>query len=247
MPWKNAADAGVYLRRGQVSMLVAAPGFGKSVIANAFVVQSGALCLYCSMDTDAYTASIRLIASESGSTIEQAEALRASQPEEAAAVVSEIDSAYWAFPSSPDEREIGERLLAFREVEGSYPELLVLDNLSNISFDDEEFAGLRRVMRELQSVAMRTGTSILVLHHATGEYEDGGKPIPLSGINGKLSKYPSLILTGYGRGSFSVVKNRFGPADPSGMGVQFHLDVDLERMQVCDDAVKWRGARGPEQ
>lgn len=250
MPWTGAAAKNVFFRRGQLAMLVAAPGVGKSVLSTSYVVQSGAHGLYTSMDTDAYTTSIRLIAAATGCTLEQAEAARADGTAWAIDALGTIRSVHFAFPSSPDEREIAERLLAYREAEGEYPEILVLDNLSNIAFDDEEFSGLRRIMRELQSVASRTGTAILVLHHAVGEFEDGDKAIPLGGVSGKLSKFPALILTAFrqGRGEIavSVVKNRFGPADPSGHGVTFCLQADMERMQIRDNAhpTNWRIGNG---
>lgn len=249
MPWASAAAQGVYLRRGQLAMLVAAPGVGKSVLATSYVVQSGARTLYLSCDTDAYTTSIRLISAATGSTLEEAEAARAAGAGWALDALDGIDNVFYAFPSAPDEREVAERLLAYREAQGEFPELLVVDNLANIAFDDEEFAGLRRVMREFQSVGVRTGTSILVLHHATGEYEDGTKPIPQSGAAGKLAKMPGLILSAYRRAAnelgVSVVKSRFGRADPSGLGCQFILQTDLERMQVRDDPapVRWASER----
>jgi KaiC/GvpD/RAD55 family RecA-like ATPase len=238
-PWASAAAQSVFFRRGQLAMLVAAPGVGKSVVTTAYVVQSGAHTLYLSMDTDAYTTSVRLIASELGCTLSEAEAGRSARAPWALEALGKIRNVHFGFPSSPDEREIAERLLAYREAEGEYPELLILDNLSNIAFDDEEFTGFRRLMRELQTVASRTGTAILVLHHAVGEYENGDKPIPMGGVSGKLSKFPALILTAYRQEGnalgFSVVKNRFGPASPSGGGVMFSLQADMERVQIRDN------------
>lgn len=247
-PWAGAAAQGVYLRRGQLAMLAAAPGVGKSVLATSYVLQSGARTLYLSADTDSYTTSIRLIAATTGCTLEQAEAGRSAGADWAIDALRTIRNVHFAFPSSPDEREIGERLIAYREAEGEYPDLMVVDNLQNVAFDDEEFAGQRRLMREFQSVASRTGTAILILHHVTGEHENGDKAPPLSGISGKLSKFPALIATAWRKGvkelGISVVKNRFGPADPSGVQHTVSLHADMERMQIRDNPnpTVWRNS-----
>lgn len=249
MPWPSAAAQGVYLRRGQLALLVAAPGVGKSIIMTAYVVASGARTLYLSCDTDAYTTSIRLIAAATGVTLEEAEAARAAGADWAIDALRRIDNVHFAFPSSPTEQEVGERLLAYREAEGEFPELLVVDNLANIAFDDEEYTGQKRIMREFQSVAMRTGTSILVLHHATGEYEDGLKPIPQSGASGKIAKFPSLMLGAWRKTGdeigVGVPKNRFGPSDPAGVGVAFTLRADRARVQIRDEPrpIEWATER----
>lgn len=245
-PWRDADANKVHFRRGQLAMLVAAPGVGKSVLATAYVVQSGVRCLYLSMDTDAFTTSVRLVAAELKCTLEEAEAGVIAQADWAMAALSRIPNARYAFTSSPDEREIAERMIAYREAEGDYPELVVVDNLANVAFEDEEFSGLRRLMRDLQSTAVATGSAILTLHHATGEYEDGQKPIPQSGAAGKLSKFPAMILTAYtpnpGNIGINVVKNRFGPADPAGNQVRFTLAANLERVWVANDdnPIVWR-------
>ncbi len=143
-----------------------------------------------------------------------------------------------AFPSNPDATEVAYRLHAYREAFGEFPEMLVLDNLQNIGVGEDEFGGQVALLRELQAVAMQTGTTVLVLHHATGIHDDGDAPLPQSGIRGKLSKFPALILTlhrdGWQRLGVSVVKNRFGPADPAGIGVKFYLTADMERATISD-------------
>jgi hypothetical protein len=240
-PWQAAAGNSVYFRRGQLAMVVAAPGVGKSVLLSAYVVQSGVRTLYLSMDTDSFTTCIRLVCARTACTMEQAEAGLSASESWALAALDSLGHVRYAFTSSPDETEIADRILAYAEAEGDYPEMVVIDNLGNVAFNDEEFAGLRRVMRDLQSTAGETGSSVVTLHHATGEYENGDLVVPMRGVSGKLSKFPSMIVTASrprrGALGVSVVKNRFGPADPAGFGVQFQLYADLERVQVHDDYV----------
>lgn len=221
-------------------MIVAAPGVGKSIFANAYAVMSGARTLYLSMDTDPFTTSVRLVAMVAEVPMGEAErALNAGEAWSGDALAG-LDHVSLAFPSNPDADEVGYRLHAYREAFGEFPELLVLDNLQNIGVGEDEFGGQVSLLRDLQAIAVQTQTSIMVLHHATGEHDNGDEPLPQSGIRGKLSKFPALILTLY-RANFgshmgvSVVKNRFGPADPAGIGVRFLLASDMQRAKLQDD------------
>lgn len=240
MPWADARDLNVYLRSGQLAMMVAGPGVGKSVIAMSYAIQSGQRVLYLSMDTDAFTTSVRLIAAVTGMTMTDAEQKLELQDPEALEALEAMEDLRFAFTSSPDEREIADRLLAYIEVEGAPPDLVVVDNLANVAVDDaDEFGALRRLMRDMQTLAGQVGCGVLVLHHATGGFDDGVDPVPMKGINGKLSKFPSLILTAHrasaGTVRLDVVKHRFGPADPAATTKHFTLGVDYERVQVGAD------------
>lgn len=219
-------------------MIVAAPGVGKSIFANYYAAKSGVQTLYLSMDTDAFTTSVRLVAMESGCTLTEAERALTRDEAWAQAQVSKLGNLSLAFPSNPTAQEVAHRLSAYREAKGEYPELLVLDNLQNIGVGDDEFGGQVSLLRELQSIAVQTQTAVLVLHHATGEHDNGDAPLPQSGIRGKLSKFPALILTLHRNGpsslGVSVVKNRFGPADPTGYGQRFYLVSNMECAQITN-------------
>lgn len=92
------------------------------------------------------------------------------------------------------------------------------------------------MMADFQTMASKTKAAVVVLHHATGPYEDGATVIPLSGVSGKVGKFPSAVFTlcrpSENQVFCSAVKNRFGPADPSGHNVRAVLRVDYSRMQV---------------
>ena len=239
-PWPAAAELGVYFRAGQLAMLAAGPGVGKSILATVYALQCGHRVLYLSMDTDAFTTSIRVISAMTGMTLADAEQKLTLQDPEILDMLAEAEDVHFAFTSSPDESEIADRLLAYVEAVGEPPELLIVDNLANVAVDDsDEFGALRRLMRDLQSLAGRVGCAVLVLHHATGEFDNGVDPVPMKGINGKLSKFPALILTAHrasaGTVRLDVVKHRFGPADPSAASKHFVLGVDMERVQIGPD------------
>lgn len=239
--WAEFERNQIWLRRGQLTLMVAAPGVGKSVIATSYVVQSGVRCLYVSMDTDEHTTCLRLICVLAKCTIPQAEAGLDARAPWALTALAEASSVKYAFCSSPDSTELGERVLAYGEAEGQFPELIVIDNLSDIAYDGDEFGELRRLMHDMQTMAGKTAAAVLVLHHAVGAYEDGASIIPMPGIAGKVSKKPTLILTAHRASDthtgISVVKNRYGPADPAGFRVRATLTTDFERCQVHDSHV----------
>jgi hypothetical protein len=113
----------------------------------------------------------------------------------------------------------------------------VVDTLLNIAGSgDDSTARMGQAMEEFHALAQLTGAHVLVLHHVTGQYDDGDKPVPLGGLVNKLSKLPAQILTLYTRDGdvFACpVKNRQGKADPDG-SMQVRLRFDKERMRFRD-------------
>jgi hypothetical protein len=88
----------------------------------------------------------------------------------------------------------------------------------------------------LNDLARLTGAHVMVLHHATGEYENGDKPIPLGGIEFKAGKLADMCLTLTREDSelrVAAVKNRGGSADASGRK-NVSLYTDLARMKISE-------------
>lgn len=218
-------------------MLAAGPGTGKSVIALAQAIHMGVPTLYISLDGDELTVGSRLVQA----------ALRVDQETAENAVLDKTDLAFHAaslvphltftYPSAADTQEIAHHVWAYAEAHGDWPHLVVVDNLSDVIAEDD--AGeTSRAMDDLTILGRETKAAVLVLHHVNGDYEDGRQQVPLSGLRFKVGKKPSLALTVCRGGDdnlwVSVVKNRFGPADPSGLAVRAQLRVDYSTMQVCD-------------
>jgi hypothetical protein len=53
---------------------------------------------------------------------------------------------------------------------------------------------LRRICRDLRAMARNTHCHIAVLHHLTGEYEDGLKQVTLKALEGKVGKVVENVL-----------------------------------------------------
>lgn len=235
---------GVRVRRGQLTLIAAAPGVGKSLLALALAIRSGVPSLYFSADTDQATMSHRATAMVTGWRVEDIELAAQQGLTEAINVeLEKVENVRLDFAASPTLTDLEECLRAFEMVYGEFPALVVIDNVTNVDNESGEggFPGLESTFDFLHEMARETGASIVVLHHVTGEYDDGTKPVPLSGLRGKVSKVPELILTlhrvsgdsdtGGRLLGISPVKNRTGKSDPSGSWY-VTVEVDLERMRV---------------
>lgn len=237
--WSSFDAQKIHFRRGQLHLVVAAPGVGKSVLTMSYAIQSKVPTLYLSMDTDPFTTCVRVVSAVTLVELAQAEQGLQENLTFATEALKQAKDLRFAFPASPSTADLFSHVYAYGEAEGEWPELIVIDNLANVAFESDEFGEMRTMMADFQTMAARTKAAVVVLHHSTGQYEDGQTIIPQSGVNGKVAKFPSMVLTmcrgGTGDQLFvSSVKNRFGPADPSGFKVRAQLSVDYPRMQVRD-------------
>jgi replicative DNA helicase len=239
MPFTGLNRLGFGLASGQLGMVVAAPGLGKSSFAMHLALASGLPTLYVSPDTDAWTMTVRVLANLSGhpqtyvtQCLGQAEYVEQAGLDVAMHLSEHVQFSFDTYST----RDIKDDVLAYGVVHGSYPELIVVDNLRNVAQGDNERDGQTRAIEELHALSQMTGAHVLVLHHATGQYDDGDRTIPLSGVEQKLSKLPAQILSLHAKDAdvfACVIKNRQGRADPSGR-MQVRLRFDKERMRFSD-------------
>lgn len=237
-PYPVFEQNGLRLRRGQISLWIAAPGVGKSQLLNNICVRGKLPAMYWSADTDQSTVTMRVLATLSAFTIAEVE--ERMEDESWAGWLRELfreaRHVEWVFDSVITQKHVEERLLAYTEIYGQYPHLLVVDNLSNtVQNSADEYAELREVVTGLQATARKTGTHIAMLGHAKGEYENATKPIPQGGALGNLAKLPDVVVTMFRPSDtqlgVSVVKNRAGKADPSGKTF-VTMNVDYSRAAV---------------
>jgi hypothetical protein len=240
LPYAGLNRLGFGLTPGKLSMLAAGPGTGKSALAMSIALDLGLRTLYESPDQDSWTTAIRTLAHNTGhpqSYIRACLEPGVPRPDEIDVALLDAEHVQFSFDSYTTE-EIHADVMAYGVIHGSYPELMVVDNLLNVARgDDTDYAAMGRALDELDALAQRTGAHVMVLHHATGQYDDGDKPIPLSGLVNKVSKLPVQILTMHRDGEnhrvLCVVKNRTGRQDPSGrLGVP--LRFDGERITFMD-------------
>lgn len=236
---------GTQFLRGQLALVCAGPGTGKSALVLTMAIKSGVPTLYFSADSDPFTQLSRMVAIQTGWPMYRAaDLVRTTDLQEVAEELNlPIRFKYEASPTL-DDIEMG--MEAYRELmDDRFPDLVVVDNITNVRAgglnDDDPFQGLEPLMEYLHKMARDTGACVVGLHHVTGPYNDADKPIPLSGIKGQIGRIPELILTlhrvsqEFGPDSLrvSTVKNRAGIANPSGLDFA-ELEFIGDTMQIKD-------------
>jgi predicted ATP-dependent serine protease len=234
--WRSLADQQINVRYGEVSMIAGPPGAGKSTLALALAVYANVPTLYISADTHSHTMSLRLISMITNRPQLEVEPMMEYDREWAGQMLRSADHIMWEFDSSPTLKDIEDAILASRERLGEDVKLIVLDNAIDVTLEgQDEWGGLRTLMKELKWWARETGAAVVVCHH-TSEGVQGNPCPPRSALHGKIAHTPSLILTVTSQSqSMGVcsVKNRYGPADVTG-GTPVWLMYNPANMQVQD-------------
>lgn len=226
--FKALEDMETRLIRGQLVLVAAGPGTGKSGFILTWALLSKVPTLYFSADSDAFTQLTRSISIVKGWSLAQSAELVLAND------IHTVEEELATYPvrmnydSSPTQDRIEEALGAYFEVYEDFPSLIVVDNITNVETggdSDDPFGGLESLMNYLHDMARWTQACVVGLHHVTGPYNDANKPIPLSGLKGQIGRVPEMVLTLHKqqddlldmeRLCVSTVKNRVGKADPSG-------------------------------
>ncbi len=222
--WRALSNKQIKFRRGQVCMVAAQPNAGKSMFALIYAIKANVPTLFFSADTDISTVAMRTAAHLTGHTQLMVEENLALQSGFYNHQIDRVSNIKWVFDPSPSIDDIELEVKAYIELYGVAPQLIVIDNLSNVVAEtDNEWSGLRAIMTEFHHLARLTEACVLVLHH-TSEQSEYGKsflPSPRRAIHGKISQLPSLIVTlGFNPTqhelTVAAVKNRFGPHSADG-------------------------------
>lgn len=228
-PFRALSDKGTEFLRGQLSLVCAGPGTGKSAFDLTLAIGSRVPTLYFSADSDAFTQVSRSISIKTGWPLEESK--KRVLANDLSGVEDKLAESpiRFVYEASPSLDTIERNMQAYDEVYGDFPDLVVVDNITNVqtdSADSDVSSGLEYLADFLHGMARETGAHVSCLHHVTGPYNDANKPIPLSGVKGQIGRVPELILTMFkplsefgdpDRLCVSTVKNRSGRADPSGL------------------------------
>lgn len=238
-PFPKLDAIGAHFRRGNLSLIVGAPGRGKSAFAAHFAAHAmydedtGVPSLYWSMDTDKTTLGSRIAAGLRNRPITEIESQLVNDDDALYAYLHRaLEHVWFTFDPGPSFADIDEEVDAYAHVQGEYPHLIVVDNLMDIysNAEDERHAH-GDAMAFLNELARRTSAHVMVLAHAKGAYENGTTPIPQGGVLNNIGKKPRLMLTLHtvqpGVMGLRVVKNSAGQADPEanfGINIPFLPD-----------------------
>lgn len=224
---RRLAEIGLAFRRGQFSILAAAPGVGKSVFATNLALHTPVPTLFFSADSDEWTVRTRACSILSKIVLTQVEKHLVEDKWEAhyADLLRQVDHVDWSYRTDIELDFIVDRMNAHAEQRGEYPQLIIVDNLGNTVIDqDNEYAELRGTCRELQRIARSTNAHVMALHHVKGAKENGHQPITLGDLLGNLGKIPEQVLglcrSGEDTVTLTAPKNRGGK---SGISMQLGL------------------------
>lgn len=224
-------------------MVAAGPGTGKSAFVLSYALKSGVSTMYFSADSDAYVQLSRSLAILGNASMAEASELALSDDyDKMTQIVGDVPIRF-SYNPSPTLGHMEKAIIAYDELYGDFPELIVVDNALDVVLDgeDDPNTSLDHLMAWLHDLARTTGSCVIVLHHVTGPFNDADKPIPLSGVKGQIGRVPELILTLHKHTEeigpdvlcVSTVKNRGQKADPSG-NTFVELDFAGDRMEISD-------------
>lgn len=230
-----------FIRKSQLALVAGGPGTGKSAVIQAWLQRGNDnglrnSTLYFSADSDSSTMFKRAAAIATG--YEQTDIERMLEQGNSEGLDTQVTAATahmrFDYQSAPSEKDILRSVEAYAETYGAYPEALVVDNLKNLFIDgvEGEFQALEQACVFLHELAKDINAAVIALHHVVGDSENGDKPIPLSGIRGKVTKTPEVVLTLHRSTevlNVSAVKNRNGRADASGNWFQ-SIRAEMARM-----------------
>lgn len=240
-PYRTLAEAGVHLRRGELSLTAAAPTVGKSQFWLNVALRMGVPSLYWSADMPPEDVTTRTLAMHLNLPVT---AVRENLPKERdrewmfEQLGGRSDHIEWVFDPVVTIQAAEERLEAFAELHGEYPHLFVVDNVRN-AIDDKasEYAETDEILSGLQVLGRESKAHTAALTHVKGAYEDGHKPVPMSGPIQNAFKRPTLGLTMHRPQDtlwylgVNVVKTREGVSDTAAERPVF-LSIDYSKSQV---------------
>jgi len=228
---------GVQLCKGQLALIVGPPSAGKSLLAMNLMVRMGVPSLAFLLDIDQLSAAARFGAVLTGDKFSHVKAGIDSYGD----TLSSLKDVQVQFHAQ-DMDDIRLQVAAYEQRYGLPPDLLVLDNLGNLtSAMDNEWALLKALCLELDLLAREEQCAVIACAHVTDL--ETSNPAGRTKILGKISQYPRLILSvGFdpvsGEYKVAAVKNSSGPSDVSASH-PVTMYADPSRMYLGETDPNW--------
>ncbi len=229
---------GVQVCKGQLSLVVGPPGAGKSLFAMNYLVRASVPSLAFLLDIDQLSAAARFGSILTGDKFGRVKADIDSYGDS----LSSLGDTQVVFHAS-DMDDIRLQVSAYEQRYGLPPDLVVLDNLGNLtSAMDNEWALLKALTLELDLLAREMQCAVIACAHVTDL--ETTNPAGRTKILGKVSQYPRLILSvGFdsvsGEYKVAAVKNSSGPSDVSASH-PVTMYADPSRMYLGETDPHWR-------
>lgn len=241
-PFPEWGKRGMHIFPGSLHLFAGVAGTYKSMVTMGAVINMAVPTFVFSTDSDDLTMASRLLGSATGRPTAEMRVMALKQPEAAAKVLADrYGHIKWSFESDQTGDGIWHNLYAYATRYGEYPRLVVVDILSDVTFEnaESEWAALRASMKQLNVVARETGAAVILVHHASEAARTNDmNPCPgREAIMGKDPRHPVLMVTfgkdSYGELHAACVKNRHGEADATGH-TTFRMSVDPTTSKVTD-------------
>lgn len=213
-------------RHGQTIMIVGRSGSQKSGFALWWLDSMGVDTLYFSADMKPFTASARLASKRTGLTTDQVERAWEAGGESREVIREALSCSrfQWSFGSPITWRAVDEELDAYVELHNKFPDAIVFDNLMDFDGAESDYTAQMAVMQGVNDLASDTGSTVLVMHHATDKSFDARadpwSPPSRDQVKGGLSEKPELSLSVALNNrnlefNIAVIKQRMGRQDPT--------------------------------
>lgn len=224
-------EAKIRARMGTATMLVGPPGAFKTGFAVYYFLRLNLPTLYFSADAEDFETVERAAAAVCGVTMDEVRR----DYERYAGELEMFDNVRWAYDDAPSYEDVELETAAYAETFGEFPKVIVIDNLMNISGEQEnEWASMRDSMRVIHRLTRITGAAVFILHHAADDRVDPTTPAPRKSLQGKVSQLPKAIWSIALAGDelrVAAVKSRWCKADPSGQTyVTLYVDAGSNRI-----------------
>lgn len=234
-PIQAFRQAGFTQKRGQLSIILAGPGVGKSLMALQWALSIGVPTIYVSADTDSQDTIYR-VARHLGWDGQNEDDLPKS--------LSKMGEHLWfCFDSSPTIQDIVQECEAHAMVLGYWPQAVVIDTLAKLWGEGEdETSRNKNGVERCQELARETGAHVMLLHHLQKAYDTGDRPPSLDGALSGVTKVPEQVVgiwrTSETQLGFNILKNRSGRADATGNTVRAYMNVDFDSFTLSEVVVQ---------
>lgn len=223
---KHLYEIGFAPRHGQLIMVAGRSGSQKSGFVMWWVDQMDLPTLYFSGDMSPFTASSRIASTRYGQDTEAIEAILARNDDQTNELMRALAGSkmQFSFGSPITWEAVDQEIRAYVEIHNCYPSVVVFDNLMDFDGGEADYSAQMENMQYLTEFARETGSTTIVMHHASDKQMDPRrpwKPPARNEIKGGLAEKPELAL-GVALDNASldfnvaVLKQRMGSQDPSG-------------------------------
>lgn len=211
--YPSLSRAGAFICKGQVTLVAGPPSGGKSLLIFNLITAMRVPTLAFILDADELTAAARFAGVV---TAEDFLKIRDDIDAYRPVLAERVDHVKAHFHAS-DKDDLELQLAAYEQRFGLPPDLLVLDNIGNISSGyDNEWAVIKGLILELDKLAKANQMAVIATAHMTDI--ETTVPLPRSKLLGKGSQFPRVILSTAvdpynGELKIAVVKASSGPSD----------------------------------